>query len=72
MKKSLLLSRSAVSILLLIIGFILNGQTVIFYENFSGFTTGTHSSPATNDVSGVLDQRTQSPGWTGSRIIRNN
>jgi hypothetical protein len=68
MKRSLLLSRSAVSILLLIIGFLLNGQTAIFYENFSGFTTGTHSSPATNDVSGVLDQRTQSPGWTGSRI----
>jgi hypothetical protein len=68
MKRSLLLSRSAVSILLLIIGFVLNGQTVLFYENFSGFTTGTHLSPSTSDVSGVLDLRTQSPGWTGSKI----
>jgi len=68
MKRSLLLSRSAVTILFLIIELILNGQTVIFYENFSGFTTGTHSSPSTSDVSGVLDPRTQSPGWTGSKI----
>lgn len=68
MKRSLLLSRSAVSILLLIIGFVLNGQTVVFYENFSGFTTGTHSSPSTSDVSGTLDLRTQFPGWTGSKI----
>lgn len=68
MKRSLLLSRSAVTILFLIIELILNGQTVIFYENFSGFTTGTHSSPSTSDVSGVLDLRTQSPGWTGLKI----
>jgi hypothetical protein len=68
MKRSLLRQRSAVSILLLIIGFILNGQTVIFNENFSGFTSGSHLSPSTSDVSGVLDSRTQSPGWTGSKI----
>jgi hypothetical protein len=68
MKSSLLLSRSAVTILSLIIELVLNGQTVIFNENFSGFITGTHSSPSTIDVSGVLDLRTQSPGWTGSRI----
>ena len=69
MKRSLLLSRLAVSILLLIIGFVLNGQTVVFYENFSGFTTGTHSSPSTGDVSGTLDLRTQFPGWIGSKIF---
>jgi hypothetical protein len=68
MKKSLFFSRSAVSIFLLIIGFISNGQTVLFYENFSGFTSGAHSSPSNSDVSGVLDPRTQSPGWTGSKI----
>jgi hypothetical protein len=68
MKRSLLLSGSAVSILLFTIELVLNGQTVIFNENFSGFTTGTHSSPTTSDVSGALDQRTQSPGWTGSKI----
>jgi hypothetical protein len=41
---------------------------VIFSEDFSGFTTGTHSSPATYDVSGALDPKTHIPGWTGSKI----
>ena len=68
MKRSLLLSRSSYSILFLCIGLIVNGQTVLFYENFSGFTSGSHSLPSTSDVSAVLDLRTQSPGWTGSKI----
>jgi hypothetical protein len=68
MKISLFFSGSAVSVLLFHIGLVMNGQTVIFNENFSGFTTGTHSSPSTSDVSGVLDQRTLLPGWTGSKV----
>jgi hypothetical protein len=68
MKRSLLLSRSSYSILFLCIGLIVNGQTVLFYENFSGFTSGSHSLPSKSDVSAVLDLRTQSPGWTGSKI----
>jgi hypothetical protein len=68
MKNSLLSSGLAVAILFIILDYNLNGQTVIFNENFSGFTSGSHSSPATTDVSGVLDLRTQLPGWTGNKI----
>lgn len=45
-----------------------NGQTAILEEDFSGFTTGSHSSPSTNDVCLVLDSKTSVPGWTGLRI----
>ncbi len=68
MKKSLLIRRSAVFFLLLYSGLFLRGQQVVFSEDFSGFTTGTHTTPSTNDVSGALDSRTGIPGWTGSKI----
>ncbi len=68
MKRSLLIVRSAFSILFLCSGFFLNGQEAVFSEDFSGFTTGTHSTPATNDISGALDSKTHIPGWTGSKI----
>jgi hypothetical protein len=44
------------------------GQSVVFTEDFSGFTTGTHSSPSTYDNSGTLDTKTSIPGWTGFKI----
>ena len=68
MKRSLLIVRSAFSILSLCSGFFLNGQEAVFSEDFSGFTTGTHSTPATNDISGALDPKTHIGGWTGSKI----
>jgi hypothetical protein len=37
-------------------------------EDFSGFTSGTHASPATTDISGSLDTYTQTSGWTGLKI----
>ena len=37
-------------------------------EDFSGFTSGTHESPATTDISGSLDTYTQTSGWTGLKI----
>jgi hypothetical protein len=45
-----------------------NGQTIILAEDFSGFTTGTHSQPSTNDVSLALDTRTAVAGWRGNLI----
>jgi hypothetical protein len=44
------------------------GQTNLLTEDFSGFKTGTHSSPSTFDVSALLDQKLQTTGWTGYRI----
>ncbi len=46
----------------------LTGQNVIFAEDFSGFSTGTHSTPSTIDASGTLDAKTNVPGWTGSLV----
>lgn len=37
-------------------------------EDFSGFTSGTHESPATTDISSSLDTYTQTSGWTGLKI----
>ena len=68
MKRSLLIRRSAVIFFLVTSGFILKGQQVVFSEDFSGFTTGTHITPSTNDISGSLDPRTGLPGWTGSKV----
>lgn len=68
MKRSLFFSRLLLPILFSGFDLILNGQSVIFSENFSGFTTGSHASPSTVDISGTLDQRTQVPGWTGLKI----
>lgn len=68
MKTSLLLFRLSAAILFL--NFTLNsfGQTVIFSEDFSGFTTGSHTSPSTSDISGSLDSRTIQPGWSGYKV----
>jgi hypothetical protein len=68
MKTSLLLSR--LSVIIFLLSFSLNsfGQTVIFSEDFSGFTTGTHASPSTSDISGTLDTRTLQPGWSGYKV----
>ncbi len=68
MKRSLLIRRSAVIFLLVTSGLILKGQQVVFSEDFSGFTTGTHTTPSTSDISGSLDSRTGIPGWTGSKV----
>jgi len=68
MKRSLLIRRSAVIFFLVTSGFILKGQHVVFSEDFSGFTTGTHTTPSTSDISGSLDSRTGIPGWTGSKV----
>jgi hypothetical protein len=66
MKKSLQFASGFV--LLLFHAVMSNGQIVILSENFSGFTTGTHSTPSTNDVSLSLDSRTSAPGWKGNLI----
>jgi hypothetical protein len=66
MKKSLQIASGFV--LLLFHAVTSNCQIVILSENFSGFTTGTHSTPSTNDVSLSLDSRTSAPGWKGNLI----
>jgi hypothetical protein len=43
-------------------------QTVILTEDFKGFTSGTHTTPSTSDVSLSLDTKTIVPGWTGGYI----
>jgi hypothetical protein len=68
MKKSLLFKSFAISLFLLFSCLVNYGQIVIFSENFSGFTSGTHTTPSTSDVSGNLDAKTQIPGWSGSKI----
>ena len=68
MKSSLLFSRLASAILLLSVIHNLSAQSVVFSEDFSGFTTGTHASPSTYDASGSLDTRTSVPGWTGFKV----
>jgi hypothetical protein len=68
MKKSLLCRSFAISLLSFSSCLVSYGQNVIFSENFSGFTSGTHTTPSTSDVSGNLDAKTQAPGWSGSKI----
>jgi len=68
MKRPLLIRGTAVVLFLLCTGLFLEGQQVVFSEDFSGFTTGTHATPSTSDVSGSLDSRTGIPGWTGSKV----
>lgn len=46
----------------------LHGQSLVFSEDFSGFTTGTHSSPSTYDQSESLDTKTSESGWTGYKV----
>ena len=66
MKKSLQVASGC--LFLLFQAFTSNGQTTILAENFSGFATGTHSVPSTNDVSSALDSRTSVPGWKGNLV----
>jgi hypothetical protein len=47
---------------------LLKGQIVVLSEDFSGFTTGTHTTPSTSDISTSLDLKMQTPGWTGSKV----
>lgn len=68
MKTSLYYQRSSVIVLFLCYFINTNGQTVIFSEDFSGFTTGTHALPSTSDASGSLDTKTHIPGWSGYKI----
>ena len=68
MKNSLLFSFGVVFIFLLFTSIPSGGQTIVFSENFSGFSSSTHSSPSTSDASGSLDSKTQIPGWTGYKI----
>ena len=55
-------------IILLFCESIIYGQNIVFSENFSGFIAGTHATPYTADVSGTLDSKTQTPGWTGYKV----
>ena len=68
MKSPLLLMRLLSAILSFALVTKVTAQTVVFSENFSGFTTGTHSSPSTYDASGTLDTKTNSAGWTGYKV----
>lgn len=68
MRKSLLFIAGTAIILFNGSGHLLNGQTVLFSEDFSGFTAGTHVTPSTSDVSSSLDAKTSVPGWNGSMI----
>jgi hypothetical protein len=68
MKSPLLFTRLAMAILLFSSSPYLSAQTVVFSEDFSGFTTGTHASPSTYDLSASLDTKTSVPGWTGFKV----
>lgn len=68
MKSPLLFTRLATAILLFSSSPYLSAQTVVFSEDFSGFTTGTHASPSTYDLSASLDTKTSVPGWTGFKV----
>jgi hypothetical protein len=68
MKSPLLSTGLAIAIFLFSAISRLSAQTVIFSEDFSGFTTGTHSSPNTHDASGNLDTKTEVTGWTGYKV----
>lgn len=68
MKKSLFFKLILCYIIIFCKSIIISGQVVVFSENFSGFTSGTHTTPSTSDVSGTLDTRTLTPGWTGLKV----
>lgn len=55
-------------VILYLSGSPLYGQTVILSENFSGFTTGSHSTPSNSDASATLDSKTQIPGWSCLKV----
>lgn len=46
----------------------IEAQSILFSEDFSGFSTGNHTTPSTSDASSSLDTRTAVPGWTGALI----
>jgi len=67
MKNSLLFKLAV--ILLFVNYFIpLTGQSIVFSEDFPGFSTGTHEVPSTKDASTTLDAKTIMPGWAGSLV----
>ena len=68
MKKSLFFKLILCYIIIFCKSIVISGQVVVFSENFSGFTSGTHTTPSTSDVSGTLDTKTLSPGWTGLKV----
>jgi hypothetical protein len=68
MKKSLFFKLILCCIIIFCKSIIISGQVVVFSEDFSGFTSGTHTTPSTSDVSGSLDTKTLTPGWAGSKI----
>jgi hypothetical protein len=68
MKNSLLFTRLAVPVFLSCVIPHLSGQSVVFTEDFSGFTTCNHTDPSPKDLSGELDTKTALPGWTGFKI----
>lgn len=68
MKSPLFFTRLASAIFLLSASICLPAQIVLFSEDFSGFTTGTHASPSTYDLSASLDSKTSVPGWTGYKV----
>ncbi len=39
-------------------------------EDFSGFSAGTHASPNSTDVAGLLDSYTQTSGWAGLKVYQ--
>jgi hypothetical protein len=68
MKNSLLFSFTVVLLLSICFGISGKAQTVFFSENFSGFSTNSHTTPSTSDASANLDSKTQLPGWTGFKV----
>lgn len=46
----------------------IDAQSILFSEDFSGFSTGSHTTPSTSDASSNLDARTTVSGWTGSLV----
>lgn len=46
----------------------IEAQSILFSEDFTGFNTGSHTSPSTSDASSNLDARTSVPGWTGTLV----
>lgn len=46
-------------------------ETIVFSENFNGLTDGTPNAGATlTDISSSLDNYTQQPGWSGSKVYQ--
>ncbi|MBO7491914.1 MAG: chitobiase/beta-hexosaminidase C-terminal domain-containing protein [Bacteroidales bacterium] len=64
MKKHYLL-KQFITLCVILLGFTtLQGQTIVFQEDFSGFS----DSLPNNDIASTLDNHTALTGWTGSRV----